>query len=608
MMINMNKKAISAWGSVMVMIVVGIIIMLLFFSFQSKGFGQEKSLFGKLGSKAMGEVPCLNAPSVSVPTATKIYPVDRDGNFKPGLTKVMFNSSISTNCAENLSITWKFKELADTDTVIETECAYPYNEKNCSSIEHIYNIQSKDLWKILPASVSAYGMISGLYTEDSTDAFVMDPTFRFVSVSMPDISDFSCVNFNVKLANYSGEITDFAANGIRLDVIDNFKSSITDRIVGAKIFYRADKSSGKHEVEIKATKGYQTITYQKELGYDAPKVFREKPEIATYNEWGKINVYTSALDSVFQSCTFRDTNHPGANFAIGDLTYDDVADFAFLMPEKILFAVSYKDLPKGISRCSTDLVDMAKLKLMWPYAELRDIDWKAVAIGQNIKDPDDEIGNIVVLGNLGDLELYRYEAGILTLVEEGGGFNPDSGDWQDVTTADIDKDGEDEIIAVRGIDTKTGDMYIFKYKDYKSVDNKKPYWLNIPYKDWKAVAAGQMDSNPNNIEIVAVGEPGDLVYAHYPFSNENDFVWISDLPDSVEWLDLAAADVDGDNVDELIFLYKYGGKNKIAIVEFDKILLKANFKEDVNEFESIATKIYSDVPGDKIKAGDFACT
>jgi hypothetical protein len=243
--------------------------------------------------------------------------------------------------------------------------------------------------------------------------------------------------------------------------------------------------------------------------------------------------------------------------------------------------------------------------------------------------------------------LYKGSAGEVSLIERGKEFKDfvvqslgtdcDVNWWQDVATYDVDGDNEDEIITLFGAssitssrDYRFGDIFIFKYADYKRVNNAAefdcrngrpsteglaPCWVNIDdipadagY--WAAVTVGELELGEfaEGPEVVTVGEPGDLVKFTYnrnsPDIPVTSYLWNREWPDEPQWLDIESVDGNSDGIDELVFLYKLDNNYYLAEVPFDKISLIRS----LDDFRSVAKIINLDNrEWRSIGAGDFGC-
>ncbi len=620
------KKGISALSTILIAMVMMIVVFLIFSSFAGGGLRQIAPVFSK-ASEAAGEIPCSTAPTVSIDEVTHVWPVDKSGNLKYGNVKTIFNAAIGSNCFENLSISWTFTETDGKTVTVDTECAAPYNRDNCSTTNHTFAVSSAlDLWKALPVNIYVFGTRSGFSTSTATTAFIDDPTFEFTSVSAPNAAEFSCVNIGFALTSTAtgGRITDPAANGVALDVVDNLKTKDVEKIASSAAYYRADQRLGvPHEVYLKATaRGYQTIASEK-ITYSPPADFTPKSEVISFGS------DTFSVDDIKQpSATLLNGLLPnnfkdGKDVAVGNIGGQYANGIAFLFGQSF-FAMPYDMLRStqyALSGITSD-----RLKQLWPYHELDGgIGWNSIAIGKKIAAPEDKgDGNIVVLGNPGDLDLYQYSYGKITQLERGSSF-VDFNNWRDVTVADLDSDGEDEIVGLT-----SGGICVFKYKDYKSVENKVPYCTDTNFNNWNAIAGGDFSGNSNQMQFVLLGNTGDVKVLYYDLSKKSVSInnlqgakgaYIDQWPDDVTWLDVTA--VHDGATDKLAFLFRgtYAGesRNKLLITTLSdltsctnsydntmaSVLNCLNPKGNTRELDLGVASLYQ---LNSVAGGDIACS
>lgn len=666
-----TKGAISALGAILLASVIAIVLVIMYVGIQHITLGQTQVLLQQ-GIKATGEIPCMKAPQVSLTpvliniTSEEAKKIPYGGFYTESIP---FKAKISSSCMENLSIVWDF---GDDTPAIETECAAPYDIQNCSLENHSYFLQGvnyEPIWSSYNVEVSALGIRSGFFTKTSADAFVSDPNFKLSGIGI-DTSDFSCVTLKTSVSKTKAEELPASA----YNVIDNGKQRPAENIFTesgkTSITYRSDYTSA-HKVALSATKGLQTTA---PLSFNFPANFGKtsRAEIATYGNPGIFNVYDSINIGLFKNgSNFPNTDYINRDIEVKDVDSNGAAEFSFLMTKDNvgeLFTLPYNQLLDDVSYSALDSYDMTRLKDIWPHYDLDKLEkgpddlgstgWVAVAAGTNIKSPDGKTGNIVVLGNPGDLDLYRYTNGQMEQIKRGTGFygtpvaygshNGNANDWQDVVTYDVNKDGENEIIALKGRyedlnpnpSLRTADIFVFKYKDYEkakpdsSIDcvfgtnhnASDPCWIPIPIKDpktkedlninWIAVAAGRMDSNnPDAMQILTLGtssgNKGDLYKTAYDDSSgiPATLGFLNrDWPDGPQWLDMAAADFNGDGYDEVAFLYKYNDKYSVAVLSYDKILQVRSYENFTNYAMAINQVDNPGVDWQAIAAGDFACT
>jgi len=660
----MRKGLEAVWGVLLALIVLAVTFVIY--------YGITHGMFLQVGGlehqqiSAIGELPCTKSPTVQLAE-------DMDGVIYINASKTLaeylkgggqiivptlLNASISSSCFENLTVDWNFGDGQS----IEAECSYvtgkgyaTWNEtgkdwtnENCTYVNHEYTrLSIGDIWTSKAISVSAFGSRSGFYSEASANGFVLDPFFS-VRIWAPYVNNFNCVSFLSSVSNISGSMP---LEQVSIDVLDNKKPISVDQQDTSKgISYRAPiGTSSSHTVQVLATKGYQTVKSDV-LSYYAPSVSNPPEEIAVFGKTA-VNIYTTAskVYDILGEFFPQKIGNP-ADMAVGKLSGDNAgANFVFLTTDGgkgSIFVQSYSGLKSSLSSSFSN-ADASQVKLSWPYYDLDELKkiydgdfnspgWKAVAAGKNIKSSDkSKTGNIVTLGNPGDLDLYSYVNGQITQVERGTGFkdfiHQGNGwqaalnDWQDIATADLDNDGESEIIAIRsyyddtgGVTYSTHDLYAFKYANYKDIDvNKAPYYQNIPelktkYSPWFAVAAGNMDKTEyagvDPVEIIVLGKPGDLYKVEYFPGSENPFslgYHKTDWPDT-DWRDVAAIDYNSDGVDELAFLYKDNSKYYAALISYSNALNVTSF----DDFKIKAIKINelsSTTNWQAIAAGDIAC-
>ncbi|MEM2873926.1 MAG: hypothetical protein QW063_00500 [Candidatus Nanoarchaeia archaeon] len=643
----MATKKGSAALTIIIIMAVLLTIFLIFTGFVRGGFMQERALIHE-SIKKTGEVPCLKAPEVSLPAIILINPQQF-----PSDVLVPIKATINSNCFENLSITWNF----DGSPFIESECAYPYTMENCSFVNYTFsNINIKDIWTSHDISIDVFGLRSGFYASAASVGFVTDPNFKFMNTVI-NSNNFACMKLD-----YTLNWTKPAAPTIEFEIKDNGRQKVAEssQIAPSKsgtIIYRAIPTGTldkKHNLELSATVGWQTVRAQEV--YNEPSRLISKEDIIAFGNPGNVTIFTQSFDpKQFKAGGyFPDTTLMDTDIAAGDLNNDGVEDeFAFLLTEggkAELFILSYQKLLSDLQP-NLEKFDIDRLKQIWPHYTLDELKkiyesdfnspgWKAVAAGKSVKSSDkSKTGNLIVLGNPGDLDLYRYRSGFIEQVERGTdfkdfihhgtGWDAALSDWQDIATADFDRDGEDEIIALRsyyytdGVEYSTHDLYVFKYGDYKNVDNKAPYWHNLPEikingNPWFAVAAGNMDKTEyggyDPLEIVVLGgsnKVGDLYKVQYfPVENpkENPFslpLHKRDWPDGPIWLDVTTVDFNGDGLDELAFLYKYNNDYYVSIINYTNALKVTDF--DSFTRLSMNTAKLGKADWNSISAGDFTC-
>ncbi|MEM4247768.1 MAG: hypothetical protein QXH80_00725, partial [Candidatus Nanoarchaeia archaeon] len=614
-----TRKGVSAVVATLVTILILIFVMAIFFGFSRASFFQEKALLER-GAEATGEIPCVRAPSVVMEPVTFINPAFDGAKIIYGLTEpVNISAEISSGCFENLLVTWTITEPSGSKTIIENECVFAtslgtyalydnktkeYTTENCTTISHKYRISPGNIWNSYPITVSAYGVRSGFFTEDSSNGFVNDPLFRLTAPSA-NVAGFSCVNLAVTV--FSENPSSLTASDF--EIVDNTKPRDVEQVSASgsnyNVIYRAPGGEGDHTVVLRASKGYQ-FTPPVNLTY-RPTNLIEKQEISVFGNPGDLDVYDSSLNQIFTGKYFPDLDKMWVDFATGDINNDGVEEYIFIRKPGDIFVASYAILKSQLTKEFQDKIDDPKhsvevLKQFWPYADIPNKDWKAVATGRNIAS-ENGIGNIVTLGDPGELGLYKYSNGQIEELDSGGDFKnvEDKDNWRDITTVDLDDDGEDEIIAVR----TPGDLYMFKYKKYKDVSekqglanidfNQRAYWINLENLEWIAVAAGEMDGNKNTIEIAVLGkgdgDDGDL--ALYAYNRKTKDVsnlapankdWRDDWPDDVGWKDMAISDINRDGIGELAFLYDNGGTDLITVFNFTQIVKTQDYK---NKYENL---------------------
>ena len=682
---SINRKgAIAGIGFWLTILIVGAIVFIIFFLFMTNAAGQTQPLYQK-GIEATGELPCFKPPTISIPRVTFIVPTSEQAialGSSSQIVQAVFTANVRSDCFENLSVTWDFND----GTVIETECQAPYDAGNCSLAMHNYTLPGIDaLFKGYDVSASAFGTRSAYFVQKNTIGFVADPNFRFISANA-DSGDFSCIRIDATLSDTRSDILGGAPPLTRADfeVEDNFKASFVESLFAANnIFsfaYRAE-TPGTHSAAIRANQGFQTIST--ELDYKSPPISASFPEIVVLGEPGDLSIYNRRLEpAIGLNGKFFPDASTETDLSVGDVDSDRISDLVFLKTSGAsgdIFAQTYVNLLQDLD-AKVDALPIESLRRVWPNFKLDALsgrgfyvgsnpEWKAVAAGENIRSPDGRIGNIVVLGNPGDLDLYKGSASAITQIERGKEFKDfvvrfafqledhDVNFWQDVAAFDVDNDGEDEVIALFGGthllqyakcgDDRSacfGDLFIFKYKDYKKVNNvaefdcrngrqgfddapsisatgqqpgMEPCWVNIdaiPVNggQWIAVAAGELEKSEfaDGPEIVAIGEPGDLVRFSYdrnaPGLPVTSYLWNRDWPDEPEWLDITTADLNKDGIDELLFLYKLDNEYFIAQMPYENIP-RVNSLDTFRSSAAKVIKLQAERQWQAFAAGDFGC-
>lgn len=137
----------------------------------------------------------------------------------------------------------------------------------------------------------------------------------------------------------------------------------------------------------------------------------------------------------------------------------------------------------------------------------------------------------------------------------GEGFG-DASDWREIVTGDFDGDGIDEIVAIRK--SSGAKLYFWDWDGSHQVAQFEG-WGSAS--EWRGLAAGDFD-NDGRDEVVAVRT--NVSGAQFIIWDENGLCsqsWGAGFGDGSDWRGVAAGDLTGDGVDDVVALRRSSGKD-----------------------------------------------
>lgn len=644
------RKGVSALPATIVIIVVLIIGFIILLGFLYANLSTGGNLIKREGiDPATKNVPCFTTPSIAF-KAPKLFWLEPDStsaySLSWGRTPWLANSTnisleLSSPCFEDITLYWDFGNGNSTEQL----CSYDFVAKkyvdnatgeDCTTKKVNYNFSQIDT--VYEIAVDAEGEKSRRWEGDRGRVFVKDPNLRLSVQNV--VSAFSCTKATVCVVDSSGypglPCVSRNTAGLPSSAFRIFDNNLSEKIEDEDInpfftpwpqhyydyhtfdlYYRTHSpiQDKNHSLIIQVTPTLQTA----EIKHSYAPAGSTKPELAVFGGAG--NIYSEGTS--LPSNSILPSGWSGVDFAIGDLDGDGIAEFVFLANNGVdseLFVASYTDL---MNLGTYNIKDRATAQIL-----LAGTGWKAVAVGAGIKDSSaSRTGNIVVMGNK-VLNLYNYADRTINLIESSSQTSSND-DWRDIVAVNLDDNIGDEFIVLSSDTTNSNPPLI---TEFDTLAQRNVYRLSYNY-NWVAVAAGQMDNDLADVEIVALGEQGNVNYKAIFALSHNKYSWTLtehqinssggvglrtsvSWPQDVLWVDMAATDIDGDGIDDLILEYSpqtgsvTSTVTNISIVDFTNILytdILAN-KDTLRLIASSTIALPSNIIRPAVAAGDFACT
>lgn len=208
-------------------------------------------------------------------------------------------------------------------------------------------------------------------------------------------------------------------------------------------------------------------------------------------------------------------------------------------------------------------------------------EWGGVAVGNfNDLTPQDEIA---VVSNLtGQLYLFTEVNGQYYQYAQTSGLSANS-QWAGLAAADLDHDGNDEIIGVRNLD---GDIYV--WNNFSNTLGAISIYSNAgPASDWADISAGDFDGD-NEDEIVLVRNFDGNVYIMEFETGTTNLVEIAQYTaagSNSNWTSITGGNFDLDDADEFILHRNYDGDFYISELDANNDIVqigRENFPIDQN--------------------------
>ncbi len=148
-------------------------------------------------------------------------------------------------------------------------------------------------------------------------------------------------------------------------------------------------------------------------------------------------------------------------------------------------------------------------------------------------------------------------------------------DWAGITAGDFDKDGKEELVAIRNFD---GNFYMYEVGSNKTISFKASY-TKFGSKDWAGITAGDFDGDGKDEFVAVRNSDGNF----YMFELKNNKIVLkatyTNYGSASKWAGLSAGDFDGDGKDEFVAVRNFNGQ--IIVLEFknNKIIPKASYEK-----------------------------
>jgi hypothetical protein len=622
------KKGISPVVATLLTMIVVLVFFFIFSGTFNAASLQEKSLIVKQ-SEAIGEIPCTRSPTVQFTNTTAgVYLINPKPVSSPSVIQFVtlpITAKISSSCLEDVAVTWIFGDGKQEDM----NCTYVTGEGyvqlnttgevtnlDCSFMNHTYLIEQGGLWALKDIRLQVFGLRSAFYSEADTVGFVTDPNFKISFASAPDISDYSCVLLDVKSTNSKFIYSNFAEGGIselRIDAIDSKRLRSTDSVTylskdEAKFTYRAplvtaDRASKtSHTVQVLATHGYQTVENTTKYTYPGQQLPKKEILILSNSEDAKVlDIWQNSSQAkqwkcVGSTCSRQDfpflkgTGLDYVAVAAGDVNLDGEDDIITLMTgdkNGEIFVFKNSDWER-----TTDFHDLGldDLKDKWMHAEPAGSKWKDIAVGDNISFGGRIVDKGIIALSDTTLALYEARGGSISLVNEDTLPSHNSlgiSSWVGLTTADVDNDDEDEVIALakgstldeRCNDASAYQVFIFKYGENQDIgDGTHRLDFCLIGKDWVGIIAGDFDGGTVKDDVLVLAKGGIEWYQNLDYSKRYaDYFGITtgrhleeDFP-NVEWKDVTSADINRDGVDEILAVHEDNKEGEVCIFNWSAL-------------------------------------
>ncbi len=169
--------------------------------------------------------------------------------------------------------------------------------------------------------------------------------------------------------------------------------------------------------------------------------------------------------------------------------------------------------------------------------------WAGIASGDFDRDGKEEL---IAVRNF-DGNFYMYEVGSNKTISFKVSYTKfGSKDWAGITAGDFDGDGKDEFVAVRNSD---GNIYMFEFKNNKIV-LKASYTNYGSASKWAGISAGDFNGDGKD-EFVAVRNfNGQIIVLEYKNNKISPLASYERFGSNSQWADITAGDFDGNGVDE----------------------------------------------------------
>lgn len=220
------------------------------------------------------------------------------------------------------------------------------------------------------------------------------------------------------------------------------------------------------------------------------------------------------------------------------------------------------------TRPATDAIALSSLLEGAAYAQASNSNWQDISSGNFCGGSEKEL---VLLKNAHSyFSVMRGPTPYVVAASDG--VSDPAHPWRAVTAADLDGDGFDEIVAVRHV-TASGVPDVVVTKADPKTCYLDPPWLEATIgsptnSDWIDVAVGNFDGSGKQIALLKSGSP-NLTLAR-PFASTLGRSLATDLEPGTTyaWKGIAAGDLDGDGVDELVAARQVGDGKAATVIAY----------------------------------------